>query len=124
MTCETRYTEISDEREDYKLTQKGVSVGESSKNQSDRDYCDSIPRIDYDYADYTDVDYVSAIVFTRVRKRRTRATDYGRLGHRGPRVHAARGCRLLGVFGLVHRPKRGRHTRPTGRITTAASADE
>ena len=102
MTCGTSYVVKSDERESYSITKEGVPVSEGCKNQSDGDYCDSIPRIDYDYADYTDVDYVSAIVFTRIRKRRTRATDYGRLGHRGPRVHAARGCRLFGIPSVVY----------------------
>ena len=68
MTFGTRSTVISDEGTNYQLTQAGVPVGEDCENQPDGDYCDSIPRIDYDYADYTDVDYVSAIVLTGVRK--------------------------------------------------------
>ena len=124
MTYGTKYAGISDEREGYKLTQEGVPVGEDCENQPDRDYCDSVPRVDYDYADCTDVDYVFVIVLARIRKRRTRATDYSRFGHRGPRIHAARSCRLFGVFGLVHRPKWGRNPGQTGRTTTAASAAE
>ena len=102
MTCGTKYTVISDEGTSHQLTQEGVPVGEDCENQSDGDYRNSIPCVDYDYADYTDVDYVFVIVLTRVRKRRTRATNYGRLGHRGPRIHAARGCRLFRVFSVIY----------------------
>ena len=102
MTFGTKYTERSDEREDYSIAQKGVSVGESSKNQPDGDYCNTIPCIDYDYSDCADVDYVSVVVLTGVCKRRTRATNYSRFGHRGPCVHAARACRLLGIPGVIY----------------------
>lgn len=68
MTCGTKYTVISDEGTSYKLTQEGVSIGEDCENQSDGNYCDSIPCVDYDYSDYTDVDYVSVVVLTGVRK--------------------------------------------------------
>ena len=102
MTFATRYTVTSDERESYSIIQASVPVGKGCENQPDGDYCNSIPCIDYDYADCTDVDYVSVIVLTGLCKRRTRATDYGRFEYRGPCVHAARGCRLFGVSGIVH----------------------
>ena len=110
MTYGTSCTEKSDERESYSITQEGVPVGEDCENQPDGNYCDSVPRVDYDYSDCAVVAYVSVIVLTRVRKRRKRATDCGRLGHRGPRVHAARTYRLLGIPGIVCRPKQKRNT--------------
>lgn len=68
MTCGTNCTERSDERESYSITKEGVPVGKDCKNQSDGDYCDSVPRVDYDYSDCATVDYVSVIVLTGVRK--------------------------------------------------------
>lgn len=102
MTFATRYTVISDEGTSYQLTQKGVPVSENCENQSDGDYCDSIPSVDYDYSDYSTVTYVSVIVLTGICKRRKQATDCSRLGHRGPRVHAARACRFFGIPSVVY----------------------
>ena len=124
MTYGTKYTVISDERESYSITQEGVPVGEDCENQPDGDYYDSVSRIDYDYPDCAVVAYVSVIVLSGVCKRRTRATNYCRLGHRGPCVHAARGCRLFGIPGVIHRPKQKRNPGPIRRTATSASADE
>ena len=61
-----------------------------------------IPSVDYDYSDYSTVTYVSVIVLTGICKRRKQATDCSRLGHRGPRVHAARACRFFGIPSVVY----------------------
>lgn len=68
MTYGTKYTVISDERESYSITQKGVPVGEDCENQPDGDYCNSVHCVDYDYSDYSIIDYVSVVVLTGVRK--------------------------------------------------------
>lgn len=68
MTYGTKSTEISDERESYSITQEGVPIGKDCENQPDGNYCDSVPRVDYDYSDCATVDYVSVIVLTGVRK--------------------------------------------------------
>lgn len=62
MICGTSYTVISDERENYSITQASVPVGEDCENQPDGNYCNSVHCVDYDYSDCATVDYVSTVI--------------------------------------------------------------